>query len=457
MRRMVVWVVGALVACLVAATGTGAEASGPAGAGPSAPGAARAATGADPTGRTAAPAPRRCALPTARGTFGTATPAQQQVDPRAVRAAIRYAQTHLRASVQIFRHNCRIGQGLLDPVTDQVPNQVFSVTKSVVSLLTGIARDRGYLALDDPIGRYLPLGLGDRAHRAITIRDLLTETSGLDEAIFSEFATTGTDPDIEQEALAQPLVHEPGTHFAYSQRTPDLLAAVVQRAVGQPLQTFAQRHLFGPIGIPRTAYTWLEDRSGHTYGYAHLFLPPAQLARLGLLVQNDGRWRGRRVVSRDYLARAAANSPQNPCYGFLFWHNGGSSCTGANVPNAQTVPGEAVPSAPRDMVAMVGALQQNNFMSRSLGLTVTWTGTFGDTAPHLGVLLSSSSASDLYYRFFRILMRGIRDVDVRDPGPYRAPPFDFDVNPFNYADPAVLLRDLAPNGDCTILVCRSPG
>lgn len=388
---------------------------------------------------------------------GRCTPASQQLDPAAVREAITYANTHLRTSVQIFRNDCRVGRGLVDPVTEQVPYNVWSSTKGVVSLLTGIAYDQGALALDDPIGEYLPHGpgWGNAAHRAITVRQLLTQTSGLREAILAEAATVGTDPDIAQEALAQPITHEPGTHFEYSQRTPDLLAYVVERAVGEDLQAFAQRNLFGLIGIPADSYFWLRDRSGHTYGYAHLFIPPAQFAKLGLLMQNGGSWHGNRVLSTRYLDQARQPTRTNGCYGFLMWVNAGRPCTGSNIPKAQTVDRVMIPSAPRDLYAMVGALQQNNFVIPSLHMTVTWTGVLGDTSPNLSDLASASPGGDLYHEFFRILMRGVRDKDIPDPGPYRAPPLDLDVNPLNYADPRVLLTDLAPNPHCNLLVCRA--
>jgi CubicO group peptidase (beta-lactamase class C family) len=409
-----------------------------------------------PAGATSGVPQKVCTPPASGASLPSATPGQEALDQSAVTAAIAYAQTHLRASVQIFRNNCKVGQGLLDPVTDQVPMEIFSSTKSVISILTGIAWDQHKIGLDDRIGEYLPAGEGDAAHRAITVRQLLTETSGLDESILSEFVTTGTDPDIAQEALAQPITHRPGTHFEYSQRDPDLLSAVLQHAVGEDLQSFAQRYLFDPLGIAKSSYIWLRDRAGYSYGYANLFIPPIQFAKLGLLMQHGGVWRGHRIVSAAYISKAVANQPTNPCYGFLFWHNGGSSCTSANIPAAQTVSGEAVPSAPADMFAMVGALQQNNFMIPSLHMTVTWTGVLGDSAPNLAVLLSASPASNLYYNFFRILMRGVRDVHVPDPGPYQTPPFDFDVNPNNYLSPAVLLRDIAPNAHCNILVCRQP-
>lgn len=400
---------------------------------------------------------KHCAVPQPGQPLATAKPEQVAIDPAAVRQALSYAQTHLRSSVKIFRNNCKIGQGLLDPVTEQLPMELFSSTKSVISLLAGIAYDSGRLDLDAPIGRYLPKGLGDAAHRAITVRDLLTETSGLDEAILSEFVTIGIDPDVVQEALAQRITHRPGTHFEYSQRTPDLLAYVVQRAVGQDLQAYAQERLFGPVGIPRSSYIWLRDRSRHTYGYANLFMPTAQFAKLGLLAQNDGMWGGRRVVSSSYLRQASTPTATNGCYGFLFWVNGGRSCTSANIPHAQTVAGPMVASAPKDMYAMVGALQQNNFIIPSLDMTVTWTGVLGDTSLNLAGLLSASpAASDLYYNFFRILMRGVRDVKVPDPGPFRTPPLDLDVNPMNYLSPTVLLRDLFPSSTCNVILCQQP-
>lgn len=402
---------------------------------------------------------KQCALPnSAKKKAQTASPSQESLDPAAVQRAVTYANTHLRTSVQIFRNNCRVAGGALDPVTDQVPWNVWSSTKSVIAMLTGIAADQGKLALDDQIGKYLPTGSGwgDAAHRAITIRQLLTQTSGLRESAFAELASTGTDPNTAQEALAQPLTHKPGTHFEYSQRPVDLLAYVVKRAVGQhDLQKFAQQNLFGPIGIPKSSHFWLRDQSGNTYGWANLFIPPAQYAKLGLLMQNDGAWNGHQVISSNYVHKVGQATPTNGCYGLLFWTNSGSSCTGANVPHAQTVHHRMIPSAPDDLYAMVGFLQQNNFVIPSLNMTITWTGTFGDTTPNLSGLLSANpGSSDLYYNFFRILMQGVQDKNIPDPGPYTTPPLDFDINPTNYLDPRVLLTDLAPNPKCNALVCN---
>lgn len=397
-----------------------------------------------------------CSLPsTPQAAFTKAVPEDVGMSSSAVTKAVAYANTHVRASVQIFRNNCQIGTGLLDAVTDKVPFQVFSVTKSVVGMLAGIAVADGKLDINAPIGRYLPNGSewGDAAHRAITVLDLLTETSGVRESILAEAATVGLDSSSMQEFLAQPLVHKPGTFFEYSQRNADAAAYVVQASIGQDLQEFAQERLFTPIGILKSDYFWLRDRSGETYGYAWLFIPPAQLARLGLLMQNAGKWNGKQIITKQWVKFVATPSKHNPCYGHLFWNNAGTPCTGANIPAAQTIPGRAIPAAPHDLFAMVGALQQNNFLIPSLNMTVTWTGVFGDTAPDPSAALSALPA-DLYDNFFRILMRGVQDVKVPDPGPYKAPPFDFDIDPNNYLSPAVVGTDLFSNPTCNVLYCE---
>lgn len=110
----------------------------------------------------------------------------------------------MRVNVQVLRNNCLIGRGPLNDHTDDLPGNLFSGTKSVVSIVAEAA------------------------------------TAGLD-----------LDADVVTQALALPVEHELGTHFEYTQRGPDLLAHVVERAVGQDLQDYVQEHLFTPLGIDR--------------------------------------------------------------------------------------------------------------------------------------------------------------------------------------------------------------
>lgn len=417
---------------------------------------AAAAVPAVPNIAASAAGTKQCALPSAGGKFETATPEEVGLDSAAVAKAIAYANTHNRISLQIFRHNCLVATGAPDFLTDDVANNIFSSTKSVVSILTGIAMDMGKLKLDDKIDKYLPNepGWGDAAHGAITIHDLLTETAGLQQSIMSEGAMLGLDASLPQEALALKIVHQPGTYFEYTQRVPDLLAYIVSRAVGQELQAFAQEHLFDVIGIPKNKYFWLRDRSGNSYGQGHIFMSPSQYAKLGLLMQHTGSWNGKQVVSSQYVADAAKPSEHNPCYGYLFWNNAGESCTGAALPAAQTYQRHAIPAAPYDTFFMFGALHQNNFMVPSLDMTVTWTGFLGDTEPNLSVLLSAA-AGDLYNNFFSLLMDAVKDQQVPHVGFLPLDPIDFDINPLNYANPMVLLASLVSSPQCNIIWCNN--
>ncbi|WP_232676487.1 serine hydrolase [Nocardioides sp. R-C-SC26] len=418
---------------------------------------AGAALTAVPTASAAATTPRpptSCALPGAGQAFGAAKPSEQNLDAAKVARAVSMLSLRLRLSVQVFRNNCLVSQSPLTALTSSVHNNVWSVTKSVTSLLTGIAVGDGELALDDPIGRHLPTGpgWGDAAHRAITVRQLLTQTSGTRQSILAEAASTATDPNLAREALAQPFVYRPGAKFQYSQLGPALLAYVVQRAVGEDLIAFAQRRLFGPIGISDGSYLWLRDRSGMAYGYSNLFLTPGQLARLGLLMSNEGRWAGKQIVPRSYVRAVSRPTGTNGCYGLLFWTNRGTSCTSADIPAAQTLNRRAIPSAPVDAYEMNGTGGQLVVMIPSLDMTVVTTGYFGSLALNPGVVLGAAP-DEMQWTFFRELMAAVQDVDVPDAGPYRGDPISFDLDPRNFLDPSVLLTNLVTNPQCNIVFC----
>lgn len=395
---------------------------------------------------------KHCALPAAGQKPRSATPAQEAFDAAGLQQAVDTLSLRMRLSVQVFRNNCLVASDPIQPLTGSAHNNLWSVTKSVISMLTGIAVGQGKLRLGDRIGRYLPKGWGDRKHRAITVRQLLTQTSGLDQAILSEAATTGIDPSLPREALAQPFVAEPGTKFQYFQLGPALLGYVVQRAVHTDLQTYAQRHLFGRVGIVKGSYFWMRDRSGVTYGYSNLFLTPAQLARLGLLMGNGGRWRGHQVVPAWYVKAVSRPSKANGCYGLLFWTNRRSPCIGADIPDAQVLHHRMIPTAPADAYEMNGTGSQLAVMIPSLHITVITTGYFGNVYPDPPVLLGATS-DEMQYTFFRQLMAAVQDVDVPDPGPYPGESIDLDINPLNYLDPAVLARDLFSDPSCNVLVC----
>ncbi|MVU79571.1 serine hydrolase [Nocardia sp. ET3-3] len=390
---------------------------------------------------TAAPLPARCAEPTGRE-FQRAAAEDTGLDSGRLAAALDFAASRNRLNIQVFRHNCLVGEGPLNAETGGVPWNVWSVTKSVVSLIAGIAWDRGKLDIDAPLDRYLPPGVGDSAHRAITVENLLQETSGLRVGAATEGITgiVPIDPFSAVQALGVPFDDPPGSAFQYSQRNVDLLSYVVELAVGEPLQQFAQRELFGPIGIQDSDYYWARDRSGHAYGYAHLFIPPDDLARLGMLVAEHGKWNGRSIVSADYLKRATTESDTNHCYGYLFWT--GPGCA------------ENPEFLPADSYSMSGFGLQHVFIVPSLDLMVMWTGFFGvhTTKGPSGLLQYWNEPP---HEFFRRLLAAFSDNPIPDPGPYVEAPPSVDIR--GYFDPDITLAVFGVGPDsypgCTLTSC----
>ncbi len=373
-------------------------------------------------GGTAAPARaeglRHCAPPQDRE-FETATPEEVGIDSAALARAMAAIDNPTRLNIKLFRNNCLVATGAGNDRSADLPWNLWSATKSVLSLIAGIAIDQGKLGLETPIGAYLPEGMGSAAHRQILVRNMLTESSGMDVAVLSEGITgiTGLDSNVVAQALGTPVVHEQGTTYGYSQRGVDLLAYVISRAVGEDLQSFAQRELFGPLGIDPATYHWARDRSGNTYGHAHLLLSPDDFAKVGLLVADRGRWGDRQIVSSEYLTAAAQPSPSMSCWGFLFVVNG-EQCE------------SEFAGLPKDSLKMSGMLRQDNYIVPSLGMVLSWTGV---TIPGSAVSYPHDSV--------RAIAAAFRDPVLPDPGDYVPAP-DVSLSDPRMTDPTATFAAL---------------
>lgn len=210
-------------------------------------------------------------------------------------------------------------------------NDVRSVTKSVVSALTGIVIARGDMSVDDPIAKYLaPTG-----HRLppdkqqITVGNLLTMTSGLewnesgDGNSYAEWILSG---DHIGYVLEQPLINPPGSHFNYNSGAVHVLGVVVEQATGMRLPDLADLTLFAPLGI--TTSRWEPLLDGYFNGGAGLDLRPRDLARLGQLYLQSGSSNGRQVIparwtnlssSPSFSWRFDAGNLRGLSYGLLWW------------------------------------------------------------------------------------------------------------------------------------------
>ena len=183
-------------------------------------------------------------------------------------------------------------------------HDVRSISKSVVSLLIGLALDRGLVAgLDQPVLQFLPeyAALHTPEKDRIQLRHLLTMTSGLrwKEYVPYEDATNSVrlmneSDDPYRYVLERETVHEPDTYWEYSSGSTMLLAAVLHKVTGKPLPDLARDELFRPLGIDESE--WTRKR-----WYGGLRLRPRDLAKIGQLVLNGGAWNGRQIVSAGWI------------------------------------------------------------------------------------------------------------------------------------------------------------
>jgi CubicO group peptidase (beta-lactamase class C family)/uncharacterized protein YraI len=204
------------------------------------------------------------------------------------------------------------------------PHNLKSMTKSVISALVGIAIEEGHLRLDQPIVELLVAAreLHDPAKRRITVRHLLTMTSGLESTSYRSYGSWVESDNWVVGALAAPLRAEPGRRYQYSTGSTHLLSAIIAAATGMSTRAFAESRLFDPLGIEIAG--WETDPQGVHAGGNNLSLPPRDIIKLGQLYLNGGRWGARQIVPRWWVTaslRTAGADVHDTYggYGFLWW------------------------------------------------------------------------------------------------------------------------------------------
>ncbi|UDY35340.1 serine hydrolase domain-containing protein [Dermatobacter hominis] len=369
----------------------------------------------------AGPAPEaRCAETPAGVEPERVDPAAVGLDAEQLRSALDYAVAKGSQSVRVYRHGCLVGAGSNDPLVDWVPLPGWSMTKGIVSVLVGRAVELGALDVDDAIGEHLQVT--DPRKAALTVRELLNQTTGLRLAWASDLNEAATT-DSAAALLARPFEAVPGTTFNYAQTTVTLLVAVVEAAVGEDLQAFAQRELFGPIGITHDEWLWERDGAGRSQGFAFLRMTPTAFGRLGRLLLQDGTWAGRRLLPSDYIAQGRTGTAANPCYGFLWRNNDGVGCRQTGPMLGLETAGNWMPTVPSDAYGLSGMFDQLVLVIPSLDAVVVRLGlppqALGDPWGDVG-----GERPSMTWRFFRTLMGAVTDMAVADPGDWTPKPPD---------------------------------
>jgi CubicO group peptidase (beta-lactamase class C family) len=220
------------------------------------------------------------------------------------------------------------GEPLQDTPHDaRTKHDLQSITKSVVALLVGVALDRGIIKnVDAPLLSFFPeyADLNTPERERITLRDLLTMQAGLDWPVrpyLSMARKVDAAPDPYRLVLQQPMVAKPGEKWRYNNGVAELIGGVVQKATGRRLDEFAKDVLFEPLGI--TDWEWGRMASGDPGASWGLRLRPRDLAKIGQLILDQGSWRGRQIVSADWIKEMTLPRVVRPkfSYAYLWWRN----------------------------------------------------------------------------------------------------------------------------------------
>ena len=204
----------------------------------------------------------------------------------------------------------------------ETPHYMASVTKSVVSALTGIAIGDGLIGgVDDKVVKYFPEARDmpgwEESKAGMTVEHLLMMTSGIrsetDEIWDGYFAEDQKDAALY--AFLIPQETAPGEAFYYDNIAPTILLGIIERASGRKLLDYAQEKLFGPIGM--TSVKWETTADGLPAGGFGIDMTPRDMMRFGCLYLNNGEWDGRQVIPANYVADTQPSGKDD--YGYMFW------------------------------------------------------------------------------------------------------------------------------------------
>jgi CubicO group peptidase (beta-lactamase class C family) len=260
-------------------------------------------------------------------------------------------------SVHIIRNGYLVYEKYFEYYNHSNLHQMWSTTKSITSILIGIANASGFITnLDEPVldifseRTFLNV---DSRKQALTIRHLLKMRTGLqwngedvnylngtinsdDYALLTNLSDTNFDnwmpnpefnsrqmvlsSDWVQFVLDKPMIADPGTTYYYHSGASHLLSAIIERKTGVNTEVFAKQYLFNPLGI--TDYLWFNDSMNISMGGFGLWLQPFDMTKIGYLFLNNGNWNGSQVVPSAWVEESTQDYSYPIGYGYQWWISG---------------------------------------------------------------------------------------------------------------------------------------
>lgn len=259
------------------------------------------------------------------------TPADQGVDPAAILSfldALDERPDIEMHSLMVVRHGRVVAEGWWAPYGAGRPQLLYSLSKSFTSTAAAFAQAEGLLELDDTVISHFPefaADITDPRSRAVKVRHVASMAAGHTREMLGEALMRDPEEPVRGFLLIPPD-RDPGTVFAYSQPCTYALASIIQRNAGMPLTRYLRPRLFDPLGIGHVG--WHTFPPGREQGFSGLHARTEDIAKLGLLYLQQGRWEGTQLIPKEWVAEATSVQIGNPGdpnpdwgqgYGYQFW------------------------------------------------------------------------------------------------------------------------------------------
>jgi CubicO group peptidase (beta-lactamase class C family) len=227
----------------------------------------------------------------------------------------------------IIRNNRTVLDANVYPYSSQYLHDIASVTKSFTSLLIGIAIDKGFIRNEnESVLQFFPeITTHNRLLDSLTIKDLITMRSGFECSVEDGEKALNTmrkTNDWIHYIFDLPMTSNPGDTFSYCSCNFYLLGEIIYRTTKLIPHQFAKKYLFGPLHIDSTK--WLTNYKGMNNGWGDLFLYPADMAKVGQMVLDKGKWKGKQIVSEQWIKKSLetlSKLPDDKGYAYGWWTN----------------------------------------------------------------------------------------------------------------------------------------
>jgi CubicO group peptidase (beta-lactamase class C family) len=224
---------------------------------------------------------------------------------------------------EYFRGEGRIYSGFIENLFRNKKHHWGSATKSVLSVIVGIAIQEGFIEnVDEPVYDFFPkyANLRNEKKDRISLKHLLTMSAGLQWKSPDDVQGMWRTDDIIRYCLEKPVVAEPGKQYNYSNGWSTLLGAVVSNSSGKDFEEFSRKYLFSPLGITDIWFQVYPEGTTDTDG--GLYIRPRDYAKIGLLLLQNGLWNDKQIINEDWIqesTRAHIKPNQSTWYGYQWW------------------------------------------------------------------------------------------------------------------------------------------